>query len=239
MNRRCWLKMLDAFTDAVILTVMTVVFIIGCYLTADSTYVFSHSAYSSVGRYLTDDEDISEEIGTLSADAAGWLILDDTGISYPVMQGKNNTDYLNKDPYGNFSLAGSIFLDSRNSRDFSDQYSLLYGHHMANEAMLGPLDHYYDEEYFLDHRSGKLYAGAARYELMIFAILNCDARESAVFDPGSKRKLLNYARKTALYYCKPEEGRILGISTCNDQGTMKRTVLLASMRETEVDDETD
>lgn len=40
-----------------------------------------------------------------------WLTIDDTKIDYPVMQGKDNTEYLNKDPYGDYALAGSIFLD--------------------------------------------------------------------------------------------------------------------------------
>ncbi|MBR1845920.1 MAG: class B sortase, partial [Oscillospiraceae bacterium] len=63
------------------------------------------------------------------------------------MQGETNGKYLNTDPYGEYSLSGSIFLDSRNAGDFSDSYSLVYGHHMADGMMFGALDAFFDEGY--------------------------------------------------------------------------------------------
>lgn len=231
MNPRLRLRITEGLLDTVLITAMMILFALGCYFTCDSVHVFRNSTFSSVGRYLKDEQEIADEMTVLSRDAVGWLILDDTGISYPVMQGENNTDYLNTDPYGRFSLAGSIFLDCRNSRDFSDQYSLLYGHHMANDAMFGALDHYYDEDYFRLHRQGILYAGDRKYELMVFALISCDANNSLIFDPGSKGKLIEFARKKALIFLEPEEGRVIGMSTCRDQGTLKRTVLLASLKE--------
>lgn len=46
-------------------------------------------------------------------------------------------EYINKDVYGEFSLSGSIFLSCMNKKDFSDNYNLVYGHHMANGGMFG------------------------------------------------------------------------------------------------------
>ena len=31
-----------------------------------------------------------------------WLTVDDTNIDYPVMQGEDNNEYLNKDPFGDY-----------------------------------------------------------------------------------------------------------------------------------------
>ena len=85
---------------------------------------------------------------------AGWLTVDGTNIDYPVMQGKDNNSYLNTDPFGNYSLTGSIFLDSRSSPDFSDEYSVVYGHHMDYGKMFGALDDFLNEKYLKQHSSG-------------------------------------------------------------------------------------
>ena len=69
-------------------------------------------------------------------------------VRYPVLQGEDNLTYINKDVYGNFALAGSIFLDSNCDRSFQKKYSLLYGHHMAEHKMFGDLD-LYEKQKFL------------------------------------------------------------------------------------------
>ena len=51
----------------------------------------------------------------LNKDVVGWITIFDTHISYPVVQGKDNQEYLNKDVFGKFSFSGSIFLDYRNA----------------------------------------------------------------------------------------------------------------------------
>ena len=98
-------------------------------------------------------------------------------------QGEDKSKYLNTDPYGDYSLAGSIFLDSRNTSDFSDSYNLTYGHHMSNHLMFGALDRFYDERYFEQHSSGTLRVGELVYPLQIFAVLATDAGESVLFQP--------------------------------------------------------
>lgn len=98
----------------------------------------------------------TEALRELSDDAVAWLTVDNTRIDYPVMQGKTNEEYLNKDPYGEFSLSGSIFLDSRNDKSFGDEYSLIYGHHMEYEAMFGALDGYAGKAFFDAHKTGTL-----------------------------------------------------------------------------------
>ena len=84
----------------------------------------------------------------VNPDVCGWIAMDNTEIDYPILQGSTNHIYVNTDVYGNFSLAGSIFLDSRNERDFTDAYSLLYGHHMEDHKMFGDLDLYKEKKFF-------------------------------------------------------------------------------------------
>ena len=76
-----------------------------------------------------------EELLAINSDVKAWLTLDNTAIDYPVVQGENNFSYINTDVYGDFALAGSIFLDSDCDGSFNDPYSLLYGHHMENSIL--------------------------------------------------------------------------------------------------------
>ena len=89
-----------------------------------------------------------DELLAINPDVRAWVTMDNTKIDHPVLQGETNLDYINTDVYGDFALAGSIFLDARNAPDFTDPYSLLYGHHMANSGMFGDLDLYKDPEFF-------------------------------------------------------------------------------------------
>lgn len=78
-----------------------------------------------------------QDLQNINADVCAWLTIDDTGIDYPVVRGKDDMEYINKDVYGNFALSGSIFLSSANQPDFTDPYNLIYRHHMSNGAMFG------------------------------------------------------------------------------------------------------
>ena len=139
----------------------------------------------------------------LSDDAVAWLTVDDTRIDYPVMQGKTNAEYLNKNPYGDFSLAGSIFLDSRNDKSFGDDYSMIYGHHMEYGAMFGSLDDYADKGYLESHNKGTLsIVNGKKYKITLFASCKTHANDKVVFDPFAvdNGSLLGYLEKNAIVY---------------------------------------
>ena len=76
------------------------------------------------------------ELRALNPDVCGWLTLDGTRIDFPVVQGADNMVYVNTDVYGDFSLSGAIFLDSRCPADFTAPYSIVYGHHIEDNTLL-------------------------------------------------------------------------------------------------------
>ena len=145
-------KAIRIFEDIVFILVL----LIGLWYLADTIYVFYHSRTEATMPFKPTDGDITALQKELSEDCVGWITLDDTSIDYPVMQGVDNYVYLNKDPYGDYSLAGSIFLDSRNASDLSDDYSVVYGHHMSGGFMFGSLDEFEDSGYFAEHTTGTL-----------------------------------------------------------------------------------
>ena len=181
------------------------------------------------------------ELLAINPDVCAWVTLDNTNIDYPVLQGSTNLTYINQDVYGNFALAGSIFLDTRNERDFSDAYSLLYGHHMENSGMFGDLDLYKDQTFFDENTTGTLILPDRAYHLEIFACLVLDAGDDAIFDPERWQTdidvLLSYARDNNLHLREEtinqlermDNPQILALSTCSTEFTDARTIILAVM----------
>ena len=227
--------MVDRFVDVVFILVL----LIGLYFSYDSAYVFYNSRAAQVSPYKPAGEDLAS-LQEVAEDAIAWITLDDTTVDYPIMQGEDNYEYLNKDPFGKFALAGSIFLDNRNASDFSDVYSLVYGHHMSGEYMFGALDAYADMMYFDGHRTGTLLTERGEIPLSIIGFYQTDASDTMVFDPEEDHSnMLEFVRANSEIYREPEvrsgtdaaDLRIVALTTCKSPTTTKRTVLFAALVE--------
>ena len=54
----------------------------------------------------------------------------------------DNSFYMDHDFDGNEDVAGTLFVDSRNSLDPQDDHILIYGHNMKDGSMFGSLNNY-------------------------------------------------------------------------------------------------
>ena len=90
-----------------------------------------------------------QELYARNSDLIGWIQMGDC-VDYPVLW-KDNSFYMDHDFYGQYSQAGSIFLDVRNSPDLSDSAMLIYGHNMRSGEMFGDLDRYRDGDYLREY----------------------------------------------------------------------------------------
>lgn len=181
------------------------------------------------------------ELLAVNPDVCAWITLDGTKIDYPVLQGETNLTYLNHDVYGDFALAGSIYLDTRNSRDFTDSYSLLYGHHMENSSMFGDLDRYKEKAFFAENSTGVLLLPDETYRLTVLACLVVRAGEEEIFNPELwqtevsglltfvKENSLNLREEELKTLEQTERPKLLACSTCSSEFTDARTILLAVM----------
>ena len=232
--RQFWKKM-NVWYERLLLFVLTVVLLITSWCIYDSWYVYSHTIDNGILRYKPGAVTAAADEPQITDDMVAWLTVYETDIDYPIMQYSDNIKYLNTDPFGKYSLGGSIFLDNRNSSDFSDDYSLIYGHHMEYGKMFGALDNFLDESYIRSHRKGTLIIGRngdKEYKFTIFACLHTSAKEKAVFDPG-KDDILQYVRNNALIMTEEPKGRILGLSTCTGVDNDTRTLVFAFFDENE------
>ena len=99
-----------------------------------------------------DDEETTEDIvapftvdwdylKSVNPEIVAWIYIPCIDCSYPIVQSTYNEKYSHVTAYGESLYAGSIILDCDNSSDFTDPYSVLYGHNMKNGSMFGILWH--------------------------------------------------------------------------------------------------
>ena len=86
------------------------------------------------------------ELGKINPDICGWLRIRGIDISYPLVQGVDNEYYLHRTFEKTANFAGCLFLNYENSRYFTDQNTIIYGHNMKNGSMFGKLSNFRDEK---------------------------------------------------------------------------------------------
>ena len=218
-----------------------VMFLYGGYFLWGTARIYGNAA---VGEELlkykptseTEGEHLSlQELALINPDTRGWLTIPDTHVDYPVLQGNDDMEYINKDVFGEFSLSGSLFLSCRNSSDFSDGYSLIYGHHMDHGGMFGDVVEYTDISYFEKHMEGWLYLADATYQIQMFACVETDAYDNMIYGCGAAtdlNKLLSYIEEHAVVYKNMTTDRpaqVIGLSTCADARTNGRVIVFGRL----------
>ncbi len=106
--------------------------------------------------------------------ATGYIDIPNTSISYPIMQGEDNSYYLKHLPNGDRNKMGSIFLDYRNN-GFNDKNTIIYGHNFNNGTMFSDLLNYKSFEFYKNHSNYKIYTSDKVIEVAIFAVYIADA----------------------------------------------------------------
>ena len=184
-----------------------------------------------------------KELQDVNAEVFAWLSVYGTNIDYPVTQGSNNMKYVNTSAEGLYSLSGSIFLDCRNSNDFSDFSNILYGHHMARRVMFGEISLFSDRNVFDSLKYGNLYFGEEDHGIEFFAFIHTDAYDSAVFTPyaqgAQSEQYLDRLLEKAVYtrdVCVAAGDRIVLLSTCSSDSTNGRDILVGKITDEVYDD---
>lgn len=226
-------RVLDRSADRLICLCLLIVILTASYAAYDAGWLLDHAKDPTLRDHRPGDprELVSEK--SISEDQVAWLVIDDTSIDYPVMQADNNMEYLNKDPYGEFSLSGSIFLDYRNSPQFSDEYSILYGHHMENGILFGALDNFRDTDYTQSHREGSIITKEGSFRFTVFCVTEADARESGLFAPTGREQALERLKEQPLFYEEPQEGSLVALSTCIGAANTRRLMVVGTIKKDE------
>lgn len=119
-------------------------------------------------------------LAEINPDIAAWITVPDTVIDYPVVQGRDNEYYLGHLFNKTANRSGCVFINSGNSRDFSDKNTVLYGHHMRNGTMFADLEKYRDQAWADEHAVISLITPDGRYTVRPFAAAEYSADEQLI-----------------------------------------------------------
>ena len=82
-------------------------------------------------------------------DIYAWIEIPNTKINYPVVQSPTDDGYyLSHNAEKQYTKAGAIYSEMRNSKDFSDPNTVLYGHNLLNGTMFRDLHKFRNDETF-------------------------------------------------------------------------------------------
>ena len=146
---------------------------------------------------------------TENADCIGWLSVDGTNISYPVMHTPSDPQkYLRRNFYGKYSQSGVPFLDGQ--CDIQSSNLIIYGHNMRNGTMFSDLKRYVDRDFLNAHRTVKFETADGIRYFTVTKVLRTDITDAW------------YDRIAT------EDGRQLILSTCYGSGKDGRLLIIAA-----------
>ena len=144
-----------------------------------------------------------------NADCIGWLSIDGTNISYPVMHTPSEPQkYLRRNFYGRYSQSGVPFLDGR--CDIQSTNLIIYGHNMKNGTMFSDLKRYADRDFLNAHRTVIFETADGIRYFTVTEVLKTNTSDAW------------YDRITA------DGGRRLILSTCYGSGKDGRLLIIAA-----------
>ena len=113
----------------------------------------------------------------VNEDVYAWITVPGTVIDYPILQHEtDNTYYLNYNIDGSYGYPGCIYTENLNSKDFTDNNTVIYGHNMKNGSMFAGLHKFEDAGFFEENTKVYIYTPEREYEYTIFAAYIYDDR---------------------------------------------------------------
>ena len=183
-----------------------------------------------------------EELKKENKDIIGWIEIEGTNISYPVLQGQDNDYYLTHNYKKEKVSGGSIFLDKDYDFSIPSNNLLIYGHRNKKGLMFEDLIKYKDESFYKEHPTirfttptedstfeiisafnSRVYYKSEKNVFRYYYFINADSKEE--FDEyveNSKKASLYDTGKTAYY-----REQLLTLSTCDYTQENGRFVIVA------------
>lgn len=224
--------------------------------TAVSTYVRTESAASPTPRVYhrqghPEEEELKvldDEICPLNSmydlprffadypDSIGWIYSPDTMIDYGIVEARDNDYYLHRFYDGSYSISGSLFADCNNARDFSDENTVIYGHHMNDGTKFASIMHYKDQRYYDQHPVMYISTPSMNYRVEIFSAYLTDAdSDTYTFRFDSKEAYADWLQRMVQQSDFQADvklstsDRVVTLSTCSYEYYDARYVVLGKL----------
>lgn len=176
-----------------------------------------------------------DELLKINPDTIGWIRFspEPSIISYPIVQGKDNEEYLHKTFSANENTLGAIFLNVDNNPNFSDKNSIVYGHRMRDGSMFRHIQDYDDKAFWEANPYFYIYTVDGRE--LVYQVYSMgevvDTSECYRTEFATKeefQRFLDMTKEISLYETGVEvttSDRIVTLSTCTSASDNHRFVV--------------
>ena len=118
-----------------------------------------------------------ESLWETNKDVYAWITVPGTVIDYPILQHETDDSYyLNYTIDGIEGYPGCIYTEHVNSKDFTDNNTVIYGHNMRNGTMFTDLHKFRNADFFANHDTVYIYTPEKLLTYKIFAAYLYDDR---------------------------------------------------------------
>lgn len=131
----------------------------------------------------------------MNSDVIGWIYIPGTNIDYPIVQGKDNEEYLHKTFEGKKNSSGTIFMDQKCKKDFTADNNVIYGHHMKNGTMFADLLKFRQESFVKKNRYIFLYTPNQRKKLQVVSAYAGEAKGEIPISFANRKDQQAYLKK--------------------------------------------
>jgi len=174
-----------------------------------------------------------DEMRELFPSIIAWIQSEGTAINYPIVQGDDNYFYLYHLSDGTPNAMGSIFLDYRDTADFTRFPMIIYGHDMRAGQMFGSLRHYSSQEFFEEHSSMFIFTPHANYELVLAVgyVLNSSVEvpPMSFSGPDDFYEYMEYITGRPIFSSDVQisyDDRMVYLATCTPTGSADNRLIL-------------
>lgn len=166
------------------------------------------------------------ELKAINPRLVAIMYVPDTNIYFPIVQGEDNSYYLNHNFYNNYDEYGAIFMDASSNSDFSSLNTFIYGHNvLGGTGMFSFLENYMNESYYQQHPIIMLQTENELYEARIFSAYKdqdtSDSYQPMISDEVSLDTYIDTVKGKSYYdtlYGREDEENIVTFYTCSLEG---------------------
>jgi len=175
-----------------------------------------------------------KKLKSQNQDIAGWIYIRGTTIDYPIVQGKDNEEYLHQDFNKKKSSSGTIFLDNNCKKDFTSDNNIIYGHHMKNGTMFAQLLKFREKSFLKKHNEIMIFTPDRTIHLKVISAYAQKAQNKipVTFANGKQKKAyikkIESMSEQTIKTSRINDSHIYTFVTCSYEGEDNRTYVYAA-----------
>ena len=175
-----------------------------------------------------------KKLKSQNQDIAGWIYIRGTTIDYPIVQGKDNEEYLHQYFNKKKSSSGTIFLDNNCKKDFTSDNNIIYGHHMKNGTMFAQLLKFREKSFLKKHNEIMIFTPDRTIHLKVISAYAQKAQNKIPVTFANDKQKKAYIKKIesmseqTIKTSRINDSHIYTFVTCSYEGEDNRTYVHAA-----------